>query len=433
MGDFRSLIVLPAAAALLCAVTSVELWHPRLGAVFEALDAASVRWCLLRVPDRPSAPTGDIDLLASAADRTRVRTALQALGFARVPNGGSPDHFFLSYDDVHDCWLWLHITWEVSFGQELALKTKTAEHCLARRVPKDGVWHLQEEDAFWVTLLHVALDKSSVTPAQGARLGALLGSGRPAGPVAEVVQTMSPPGWSTDRVLTVVRNEQWDELQELGIVLTRRVGRAASRVRRLARLAAHLNNPWRRRGISVALLGPDGSGKSTLAAGIVDSFFFPARYVYMNIRVERLARAARSRVPGLAFLTYLTLLWASLASARYRQARGELVVFDRYPYDALTATIAGASVKDRIARRILVSTFPDAGMVLVLDVPGAIMFARKGERDPEDLEAERQRLLGLKDRLRHVEVLNAAMPPDAVRRAAVRAIWERYASRWNRR
>lgn len=433
--SFTRLACLPPAADLLCAVTCVELWHPLLREVFEALDVASVRWCLLRAPDRPSAPTGDIDLLAGASDRLRVRTALQSLGFARLPNGGSPDHFFLKYDPVQNCWLWLHVTWEVSFGPELRLKTRTEKHCLARRVRREGVWYLQEEDAFWVTLLHVILDKSSVTSAQRTRLVALLGSGRPAGPVAQLVEATSSPDWSTDRVLAVVRTEQWDELHEFRLVLWRQqswVGQAANRVRHLARLALHLNNPWRRRGLSVALLGPDGSGKSTLAAGIVDSFFLPTRSVYMNIRVERLTRAVRSRIPGLAFLTYLTLLWASLAAARYRQARGDLVVFDRYPYDALTAPTTDASVKDRLARWILVKTFPDAGMVLVLDVPGEVMFARKGERDPDDLEAERQRLLGLKDRLHHVEVLDAAMPPDAVRRAAVTAIWGRYAARWNR-
>jgi thymidylate kinase len=234
-------------------------------------------------------------------------------------------------------------------------------------------------------------------------------------------------------VLSAVRDEQWDELEAFGAALTRVWPReAAGRVRRLARLAAHLDNPWRRRGISVALLGPDGSGKSTLAAGIVDSFFLPARSVYMNVRVERLARAAEAPIPGLAFLTYLTLLWVSLASARYHQARGALVVFDRYPYDALTAPATGASLKDRVARWIVAHTFPDAGMVLVLDVPGDVMFARKGERDPDDLEAERQRLVSVTDRLPNVVLLDATRAPDAVRRAAVSAIWERYATRWRR-
>jgi thymidylate kinase len=367
----------------------------------------------------------------------RVSAALQRVGFARVPNGGSPDFFFLSYDEVGDCWLWLHVTWEISFGLTLRLKTRLEEQCLARRVRTDGVWQLQGEDAFWVTLLHVVLDKSSVSTPQGRRLLNLIGSGRPAGPVAQYVERTSTPGWDTGRVLAVVRAEQWDDLGAFGSALTREwrrqswVGQATNQLRRLARLAVQLDNPWRRRGLSVALLGPDGSGKSTLAAGIVGSFFFPATSIYMNVRAERLARAARTRVPGLAFLTYLTLLWFSLVTARYRQARGALVVFDRYPYDALTASGTDASLKDRAARWIVINTFPNAGMALVLDVPGDLMHARKGERDPEDLEAERQRLLQVKSRLPHVVLLDGALPPDAVRRAAISAIWQRYVARWN--
>ena len=62
----------------------------------------------------------------------------------------------------------------------------------------------------------------------------------------------------------------------------------------------------------------------------------------------------------------------------------------------------------------------------MLDVPGSVMYARKGERSPELLENQRRRFLALSKRLPHATVLDAAGAEDVVRAEAVARIWRRY-------
>src|SRR6266540_6138293 len=96
--------------------------HLILEAVFRAFDRIGVRWCLLRVPYTPDAPTGDIDLLIDPSDVGHVRGVLKTLEFVQVPRWGDGLHF-LSYHRPTDQWLWLHIVTELSFGPYQVLRT----------------------------------------------------------------------------------------------------------------------------------------------------------------------------------------------------------------------------------------------------------------------------------------------------------------------
>jgi thymidylate kinase len=411
-------------------------WHPLLVAAFRALDSAGAAWCLLRAPSRPSDPTGDVDLLVGPEFRVVAQRALLGQGFARVPDGGSPDAFFLAYDPGKDTWVLLHVTSELSFGRHLELRTRAEAACLERRTRVDGVCRLHPEDEFWATLLHSLLDKEEISGRSRRSLGELARRAVGEGPVAAALAAHAPADWPAHRILDDVRNGRWGELASLAGPLQSRWRRAApadvagTRLRFLLGLARGLGNPWRRRGLSVALLGPDGAGKSTLAAGIRRRFYLPSQSVYMDVKDAELARVAGLRVPGLTLFVFLAMLWGRLGRARWRQARGELVVFDRYTYDVLTAAEEPSTRRDRLARLLHFRLFPRAGLALVLDVPGHVMFARKHERSAEELEDERGRLLRLGERVPNVEILDATRPAEQVRREATARIWRRYAARW---
>jgi thymidylate kinase len=184
--------------------------------------------------------------------------------------------------------------------------------------------------------------------------------------------------------------------------------------------------------VSVALLGPDGAGKSTLAAGLVEHSFLPTRSFYMDVRDEELRGVAALRVPGLTFLVYMTELWRRLLRARTHQARGEVVLFDRYVYDALNAgREPGLPRRDAAARWVHTHLLPRATLGVVLDVAGEDMYARKGERNATELDEERRRWLGLaEDMPGHLVVVDAQQPAEAVRRRVTALIWDRYAERW---
>lgn len=415
-------------------------WHPLLRQVFQVLDDHGVEWCLLRPPNTPAEPTGDVDLLVHPRHRAGLPALLEPLGFAPIPDAFCPHLDLLTYDPASDCWVHLQFASELSFGPASELTVGDAVAALARRSRVGGMWTLPAEDELWVTLTHAVLDKGEVRARYRPRLSFLAAAAAPGGIVAEAVAPHLPQAWTTARVQELVRAARWAEVDEFAVALRAHwlAARGGKGLRDGVRFASHLlrglGNPWRRRGVSVALLGPDGAGKSTLAAALEEQFPLGGRSFYMDVKAEELGRVAALRVPGLTFAVYLLRLGWRLAQARARQARGELVIFDRYKYDALHEDPAKPRGRvDALARWLHTHSMPDTAVGLVLDVPGERMFARKGERDPEDLERERRRWLELADALPNLSVIDATRSADEVRRAATAIVWAEYARRWRGR
>jgi thymidylate kinase len=418
--------------------------HSLVEAAFLALEQAGVRWCLLRLPSNPAAPTGDVDLLIDPAESGRVRQALEALGFARFPGRGSGAEFvYLSYHPATDCWIRLHLVTELSFGPRHAFKTGAAAGCLARRQREGVLVRPAAGDAFWVTLLHCLLDKGTVADRHRTALQDLAAAARPDDALGLAVERACPAGWSAARLVSGVKQGDWDGLERLAPSLAAAWWRhepLAARLGRLLRaglgLPAALLNRRRRRGLSVALLGPDGAGKSTLAAGVARSFFAPVRTVYMGFGVSggtsRPPLLARLRVPGLGAPGRLFVLWWQFLKARYHQARGRLVIFDRYTYDALAPPPRRRGRLQRLSSWVKAHSCPAPNLVVVLDVPGPVMYQRKGDLSPEVLEAQRQRFRELGQRIPRVQVVDATRPPDAVRVDVVDRLWQLYAARWRK-
>jgi thymidylate kinase len=121
--------------------------------------------------------------------------------------------------------------------------------------------------------------------------------------------------------------------------------------------------------------------------------------------------------------------WRRYLRARYRQAKGELVVFDRYAYDALLPAPRRLGTLGRARRWLLARACPPPDLALLLDVPGEVLFARKGEHDPERLEAQRQWYLALQARRPEIVRLDATTDAETVRRTAIAFIWRDYARR----
>jgi hypothetical protein len=381
-------------------------WHPGLAEAFAGLDRAGVPWCLLR----PPATTGDVDLLVAREERGRAGRCLAALGFARIPYGGTPDAFHLRYDAGADRWLHLHVTSEVSFGAGYRFRTGAADACLDRRVRRGPAWYLRPDDEFWATLLHAVLDEGTLAARHAERLAELAAAvarqpdGGTGGPVVAALGAHLPTPEDAGRLVHRAAAGQERELLAAARQAADRWRAAVGggplprRAGRLLRRAADLPGAWRRRGLSVALLGSDGAGRAALAAGVAEHFFLPVSPVQPDPR----AAAPGEDLPSRA------RRWWRLAAARRRQARGDLVLVDGCA-DGGPASVGGPpAVPDRTAR------CPRAGLTLVLDPPGGAASAREEQRHP----------------MPRVEVLDATRPADLVRRDAVARIWARYAARW---
>jgi thymidylate kinase len=182
-------------------------------------------------------------------------------------------------------------------------------------------------------------------------------------------------------------------------------------------------------GLTVALLGPDGSGKSTLAASLAGALPLPTRTLYMGLWQRTGSAGWRERLPGWSLGSRLLRLWWRYLEGQYYRRRGWLVIFDRYTYDALLANQAAVGGRDRLYTWLLSRACPPPDLALVLDVPGEVMFARKGEGSVARLEAERRRLLALRQRQPELQVVDANRPLEAVLADVERLIWSHYSGR----
>jgi thymidylate kinase len=408
---------------------------PELEAAFDRLEAAGVVWCVLRLPPDPGKSGGDIDLLVALEHVPRLRAILIDRGFVELPGWRTGLHF-LAYSRLADRWLWLHVVTELTFGALSAVQTQAEAGCLSRREYSRRYPTPAPDDAFWILLMHCVLDKGFIAQRHRAQLIEYATQAHPDGPIAQCFGAICPPAWTPSRVLATISREDWTDVERIVPTLWQaavRRGRAAGMQRRFVsawNILQRLRCLPRQRGLSVALLGPDGAGKSTLMAGIQHSFIFPVRPMYMGLTGGLLPTVNRLRVPPLVVLIRLVIFWSRYLIAQYHQARGRLVVFDRYTYDADVPTPFPLTRIGRMYRRIDRHACPSPDLVLLLDAPGSVMYARKGEYDPVTLEDWRGHFLALRERISRLEVLDATQSPECVRGAAIERIWRRYTARW---
>ena len=397
-----------------------------------ALDRAGVRWCLLRGAEGPDVPGGDVDLLVARDDVARFTGAIAPLGFARLPAWGYGSHrFHLGYDAASDRWLKLDVVTELAFGPWFSLPSETAPLCLSRRLRHGSAVVLDDSDAFWCLLLHRLLDKGSVGAAAAALARLARTPGCAESPLAYEIERIAP-GSCTPLLLDAARRSAWIELEAAGPALAaawRRRHRLASlRRRAIGRLARSAGLfPRSRRGMTVALVGPDGAGKSSSAAALARSFPLAVRTVYMSPAMTP-RRGPSPRGARLA-LRIGAQLWR-WCRAQALRLRGRLVLFDRYAYDALLPARWPLGPLGRLRRWLLGHACPAPQLIVVLDAPGELLHARTAEHGPVVLEAERRAYLRLARGRARAIVVDATHEPDRVRRDVTGAIWAAYQSRW---
>jgi thymidylate kinase len=194
---------------------------------------------------------------------------------------------------------------------------------------------------------------------------------------------------------------------------------------------------------SVALIGPDGAGKTTLTRMLEDSGLLRFRYLYMGIQTSssnialptsRLLDRLRARrqkatssprsggdhrrsgvsVRGLARLAnWLAEEWFRQAVSWCFQARGYIALYDRhfvFDFAPEVAAKPSDSLEKRVHRWCLTHLYPRPDLVIFLDVPGTVLFARKGESTVEELESRRQGFLRIGERIPGFVRVDATRP-----------------------
>jgi thymidylate kinase len=408
--------------------------HPLLSQLFAAWDRGGVDWCFLRSPANPGAPESDVDLLVDPAGLETGVTLAKEYGFVRVP-GQLLDVHLLTFHRETAAWLWLHCVTELRFGPHQVLSGDPASAVLRRRLPGSPA-HLAPDDEFWITLAHCLLDHREIAMRHRRRLATLVPQASTGGTLARGLDELLPPGCTSAGLLRASQQEMWAVMEKLRPALIRAGIRRARptfprrAVKLAGRLPARLRGARLRRGIGVALLGPDGAGKSTLADGIERTFVFPVRQMYMGLTGGVLRHVDRLRIPGVVRLGRLAVIWGRYLRARYHMARGRLVVFDRYIYDSDVPTPHRLGPADRLGRWIDGRCCPAPDLIFLLDAPGGVMHQRKAEYDPETLENWRRHFLALRRRVPRIEVIDATRGIDTVRVQVIDRVWRHYSERW---
>ena len=228
---------------------------------------------------------------------------------------------------------------------------------------------------------------------------------------------------------------------------------------------------------TVAVIGPDGAGKTTITQRLLATLPIPVKYVYMGVnpdssnlmlpttrlihKVKRLAGAppdnrgprdtrrtrTRSRNPvknalktaksSLTLLNRMAEEWFRQAVTWYYQYRGYVVLFDRhffsdyYTYD-ISTTDTPRTINQRIHGWMLKHLYPKPDLVVYLDAPGEVLFARKGEGTVELLEERRKAYMELEPLVPHFAVVDASQREDDVFQQVSQIILEFYAARTHR-
>lgn len=196
---------------------SLSTAPPALRAALSALDAAQVRWCLLRGADDLAHSADDVDLLVHPADMvTLTHTVARAAGFEPMPAWGrAPHRFFVTA--AGGTRIKLDVVTRLAFGRhgELHTEGSIAGLVLASRRRIGELYVPAPADAFWALLLHAILDRRVVRDERGAEIRALATRADGGSPLAGVLDAACPLDWDAARVLDAAAAGSFDELLAL--------------------------------------------------------------------------------------------------------------------------------------------------------------------------------------------------------------------------
>lgn len=225
---------------------------------------------------------------------------------------------------------------------------------------------------------------------------------------------------------------------------------------------------------TVAVIGPDGAGKSTITRRLVEALPLAVKYIYMGVNLEssnlvlpttrlilelKRMRGGRPDMAGppdptrtkampknkvkrvLKELKTSVRMFNLMAEEWFRQLvvwyylrRGYVVLSDRHFFcDYYAHDVAQNGVNRPLANRLhgfqLDRLYPKPDLLILLDAPAEVLFARKGEGTLDLLESRRQEYLQLRQVVPHFAIVDATQTEEKVTQEVSNVILDFYRAR----
>lgn len=434
--------------------------------VFEILNQADLRYALLRGYDelRQDHKDIEIDLLVHPDEIFEFEEVVKQNGFVEMPSWGhAPHRFFVIFCRQPGIWIKLDVVTDIYFGHPFRhVKLDLVDSCIAQS-RQEEVSLLSQDYEFLTTFLHCLLDKRRFDPKHCSRLQELMASlNENLHLLARLERHVShylSPTIVWQHVVQAVDSGDWNDLlkrrHKLERQLTERARLMCALNKMITAAGRKLRPLWfilRRHGVSLVLLAPDGAGKSTLSARLAQDWQLHARLIYMGTNLDSMTvalpttpwlydrlRAVRREnkrktvygvvIRALGFANTLIEHWYRCLYARYQLARGRFVVFDRFVYDAWIQP-QKKSLWKRLRRFLIDAPCPTPDLVVLLDAPGEVLYARKQEHSPEWIDKQRAGYHKLRARLPQMVTVDAAQSAERVRCEVTDLIWKAYRAKY---
>lgn len=231
---------------------------------------------------------------------------------------------------------------------------------------------------------------------------------------------------------------------------------------------------------TIAFIGGDGAGKTTIARKLEQHPKIRAQYLYMGLstrssnvslptsrlvvfikrylyrnKQQKMGKVPSADIPAneLEYSnTKRNAVWIfarflnRLAETFYRQGvslvyqlRGFNVIYDRYYLYDIVPDLLNLNKNDKdewdmyLLYWFMCHVFPKPKLVIFLDAPAEVLFARKGEASLEYLQKQRESFIAQGEKLRNFIRVDATQPLDVVQEQVTQSILKLLESTGSRR
>lgn len=384
-----------------------------LRTLFRLLDESEVRYCVLHSWDLlPEELPNDLDLAVHPQDKHKLYSIFELLrqqGYVcfQCLNHSKNGHFFV--------FSWAEGSKVKTAAVDLVFDHRRSGLVLARS--EKIVAERERHGDFWIAsartefayLLAKKAWKGRASASQSLRLRQLVEELGPA-EAEKIAGEIFPRKWRKCAVEACL-----NQSVAVDLVNSRAKFWKTAWSRRPLQLIRYLAADLRRvierwihpTGILVAILGPDGVGKSTVISGLVRALNlgFWGRHRLFHWRPQKLfrgrdtginttphAKAPRGMFLSMAYLTafFLDHWFGYLFVVRPALARSNFVLFDRYFHDVLVDPCRYRYGGPKWFARFLSHLVPEPDLVILLDADQELIFSRKTELPPDEIERQRQ-------------------------------------------